>query len=175
MNILVKLWTLYFFLSSKELFYQLAVADFGNFGMLRLSVSIKSLWQNDAIWRHRSGSILSQVMACCLMAPSHNLNQYSLIFNKVPWHSSEGIMIRRSEDISKTKLKIAFLLTLDVRGLSYLGLPRSNIMAVVSWLLTSPGHQQPWYWLCRIGRFLSYLRNDLNYLRCINVEKWHKM
>ena len=24
------------------------------------------------------------------------------------------------------------------------------------WLLTSPGHQQPWYWLCRIGRFLSY-------------------
>ena len=22
------------------------------------------------------------------------------------------------------------------------------------WLLKSPGHQQPWYWLCRIGRFL---------------------
>ena len=32
------------------------------------------------------------------------------------------------------------------------------------WLLTSPGHQQPWYWLCRIGRFLSYLRKDFNYL-----------
>ena len=25
--------------------------------------------------------------------------------------------------------------------------------------------------LCRIGRVLSYLRKDLNYLHCINVEK----
>ena len=33
------------------------------------------------------------------------------------------------------------------------------------WLLRSPGHQQPCYWLCRIGRFLSCLRKDLNYLR----------
>ena len=42
------------------------------------------------------------------------------------------------------------------------------------WLLTSPGHQQPWYWLCRIGRFLSYLKKDFNYLRHISVEKWQK-
>ena len=26
------------------------------------------------------------------------------------------------------------------------------------WLLTSPGHQQPWYWLCRIDRSSSYSR-----------------
>ena len=37
--------------------------------------SINSLWPNDAIWRHRSGSTLVQVMACCLTAPSHYLNQ----------------------------------------------------------------------------------------------------
>ena len=43
------------------------------------------------------------------------------------------------------------------------------------WLLTSPGHQQPWQWLCKIGRFLSYLRKDFNYMRRFNVEKWHKM
>ena len=36
---------------------------------------INSLWPNDAIWRHRSGSTLAQVMACCLAAPSHYLNQ----------------------------------------------------------------------------------------------------
>ena len=30
---------------------------------------------SDAIWRHRSGSTLGQVMACCLTAPSHYLNQ----------------------------------------------------------------------------------------------------
>ena len=37
--------------------------------------SIKSVWPSDAIWWHRSGSTLAQVMACCLMAPSHYLNQ----------------------------------------------------------------------------------------------------
>ena len=45
-----------------------------------------------------------------------------------------------------------------MRGPSYLCLTRSILWLLVPWLLTSPGHQQPWYWLCRIGRFLSYLR-----------------
>ena len=66
-------------------------------------------------------------------------------------------------------------LTLNVRGPSYLGLTRSISCLLMSWLLTSPGHQQPWYWLCRIGRFLSYVRKDFSYLRPINVVKWHKM
>ena len=57
-------------------------------------------------------------------------------------------------------------LTLNVRGPSYLGLTRS-----ISWLLlTSPGHQQPWYWLCRICRSWSYSRKDFKYLCHINVE-----
>ena len=56
-----------------------------------------------------------------------------------------------------------------------LGLTRSISWLLMPWLLTSPGHQQPWYWLCRIGRFLSCLRKDFNYLRRINVEKWYKM
>ena len=34
-----------------------------------------SLWPSDTIWRQRSGSTLAQVMACCLTAPSHYLNQ----------------------------------------------------------------------------------------------------
>ena len=63
----------------------------------------------------------------------------------------------------------------DVRGPSYLGLTRSISWLLMPWLLTLPGYQQPWYWLCRIGRFLSYLRKDFNYLCHINVEKWHKM
>ena len=32
---------------------------------------INSLWPSDAIWRHRSGSALAQIMACRLTAPSH--------------------------------------------------------------------------------------------------------
>ena len=43
------------------------------------------------------------------------------------------------------------------------------------WLLASPGHQQPWYWLCRIGRSLSYSRRNFNYLCVISVEEWHKI
>ena len=43
-----------------------------------------------AIWRHRTGSTLAQVMACCLAAPSHYLNQCWLIVSKVHWHSNEG-------------------------------------------------------------------------------------
>ena len=37
--------------------------------------AINSLWPSDTIWWQRSGSILAQVMACCLTAPSHYLNQ----------------------------------------------------------------------------------------------------
>ena len=34
-----------------------------------------SLWPSDCILQHKTGSTLVQVMACCLMAPSHYLNQ----------------------------------------------------------------------------------------------------
>ena len=65
-------------------------------------------------------------------------------------------------------------LTLNVRGLSYLGLTRSISWLLMPWLLASPGHQQPWYWLCGIDRSLSYSTRNFNYLCHINVEEWHK-
>ena len=37
------------------------------------------------------------------------------------------------------------VLTLDVRGPSYLGLTRSISWLLMPWLLASPLHQQPWY------------------------------
>ena len=53
-----------------------------------------SLGPSDTIWWYRSGSTLAQVMACCLTAPSHYLNQCWLIISKVQWHLSEGIFVR---------------------------------------------------------------------------------
>ena len=50
-------------------------------------ISFNSLWPSDAIWRHISGSTLAQVMACCLTAPSHYLNQCWLIISEVRWQS----------------------------------------------------------------------------------------
>ena len=40
-----------------------------------LTSLINSLWPSDAIWRQGPRSTLAQVMACCLTAPSHYLNQ----------------------------------------------------------------------------------------------------
>ena len=51
---------------------------------------VNSWWPRDAIWRQESRSTLVQVMACCLTAPSHYLNQCWLIITKVQWCSSEG-------------------------------------------------------------------------------------
>ena len=67
------------------------------------------------------------------------------------------------------------ILILNVRGPSYLGLTSPISLLLMSWLLTLPGHQQQWYWLCRICRSRSYLRKDFKYMCHINVGWWHKM
>ena len=67
---------------------------------------VNSLGPSDAIWRWRSWSTLVQVMACCLTAPSHYLNQCWLITSKVLWYSSEDIIIRRFEDTNQYIFKI---------------------------------------------------------------------
>ena len=61
---------------------------------------VNSLGPNDAIWRQRSGSTLAQVMACCLTAPSHYLNQCWLIFSKVEWYSSKDKFTRDTSAIN---------------------------------------------------------------------------
>ena len=56
------------------------------------STSSRGQWVNlcDLKWQHRSGSTLAQAMACCLMAPSHYLNQCWLIVSEALRHSPEG-------------------------------------------------------------------------------------
>ena len=51
---------------------------------------VNSLWLSDAVRPHRSWSTLAQVMACCLMAISHYLNQCWLLTSEVLLHSSES-------------------------------------------------------------------------------------
>ena len=52
-----------------------------------VNLALNSLWPSDIIRRQRSVSTLAQVMACCLTAPSHYLNQCWLIISEVQWHS----------------------------------------------------------------------------------------
>ena len=62
--------------------------------------AVNSLRPSEAIWRHRSGPTLVQVMACCLTAPSHYLNQCWLIISKVLWLSCEGKFTRDTSIIN---------------------------------------------------------------------------
>ena len=48
--------------------------------------NVNALWPGDVIWRHWARSTLAQLMACCLTAPSHYLNQCWLIIGEVPEH-----------------------------------------------------------------------------------------
>ena len=77
-------------------------------------------------------------------------------------------------------------LTLNVRGPSFLDLTRSIRWLLMPWLLMSPGHQQPWYWLCRIsrsgltwGRILTHWGRDkldaISQTTFSNVFSWMKM
>ena len=50
-----------------------------------LQKRLNSLWPSDAIWQHRSGSTIAQVMACCLTGSSHYPNQCWLIISKDLW------------------------------------------------------------------------------------------
>ena len=54
---------------------------------------VNSLWPSDAIWQHRS--TLAPVMACCLMAPSHYLNQCWFFISEVLWCSPESYSMAR--------------------------------------------------------------------------------
>ena len=92
---------------------------FYNEGKLdKLPFFINSLWPSDAILQHRSGSTLPQVMACCLTAPSHYLEQYwrsrwiqytppptslgggIIIISEVHYHSHQHIFPRETSAIN---------------------------------------------------------------------------
>ena len=62
-------------------------------------VVVNPLWPSGAIWRHKCESTLAQVMACCLAASSHYLNQCYFITNKVQWHWFEGNFTRDTSAI----------------------------------------------------------------------------
>ena len=118
-------------------------------------------------------------MACCLTAPSHYLNQCWLITSKVYWHSSRAIPQQIPQpSVNKISLKITYSkfhsylprgqwvnsawtgLILDMQGSNYYDLTCSVLWLLMPWVLVSPCHSHPWYWLCKIGRSLSYTKKE---------------
>ena len=68
-----------------------------------LLIEVYSLRLSNTIWRHKSGSTLAPVMACCLTAPSHYLNKCWLIISKVQWHPSQSNFTKDTSAISHWK------------------------------------------------------------------------
>ena len=100
-----------------------------------MGIWINSLWPGDAIWQHRSGSTLDQVMACCLKATSHYLNQCWLIINGF-WGIHIGTVTHEilMMSICKMSLKITFLkLLLHLPGTTEL----SNYIHFIKYALFS--------------------------------------
>ena len=58
-----------------------------------------SQWPSDAIKCHGTWYTLNRVIACCLTAPSHYLNQSWLIINEVLCHSCDLNFTRNAQDI----------------------------------------------------------------------------
>ena len=160
-----------------------------------------SLWPSDAIWCRRFLSSLIQVMLpiWCqaitwtitdFLPVGPNRTHFNEILITIQTFSfrimhlkmlsaiclpfCSGLNVISNEEISLSAIKTSSFLTLNMRGPSYLGLTKSISWLLMPWLLTSPGHQQPWYWLYRICRSLSYLRKCFKYLCQVNVEEWHK-
>ena len=98
------------------------------------STESKLTWDYWERWSYMSSKIiffffLVQVMACCLKAPSHYLNQCWLIITKVQWCSSEGNFARDITAISYLNwLEKFFFLRV------YRNLPRANELN--SWALS---------------------------------------
>ena len=71
--------------------------------MLCLHTNFNSLWPSYAIWRHRTGATLVQIMA-----PGHHPNQHWLIISKDQWKSPGGNFHKKylSHQSLKMTLKI---------------------------------------------------------------------
>ena len=80
-----------------------------------------------------------------------------------------------NQTVMVIRYQIMKSLTLKVWGQSYPSLTWSISWLLMSWLLVSPGHQQPWYWPCKLDRPLSSIRKDFYYLCHASVEEWQKL
>ena len=57
------------------------------------SKCLNTLWPSDTLWHHRIWSVmLRHIMACCLIAQRHPLNQCWLIISGVQWLSLQMLM-----------------------------------------------------------------------------------
>ena len=88
---------------------------------------INSLWPTDAIWWQGSRSTLVQVIACCLMAPSHYLRNVDLSYLRSSDVRLRAVLLEISQpSVTKISLKMIFLRFYWVKSTSS-RFPRINL------------------------------------------------
>ena len=123
---------------------------------------IMLLWLSAAIWRHWSGSILAQKIACCLTALNHYLYQYWFIVIKVQWQSPENNFIN---------LRITYLTVhshlLGVNELRCFSLSLYRVcviltlpLGVPSWYFSLSMAENTWHRVQRITRWAPTSRPE---------------
>ena len=140
----------------------------------------KSLWSSDVIWRHRFGSTLAQVMACCLTVPGFSRTNNDIL--SIGTNFSEIWIKIQQDSFKKISLKISSekwrplcfdVISRDIAALYVLwygpGCVTNNwwrtavnlsneistkvmIYEYHTLLLTLLSYFQVWYWSCVMGR-----------------------
>ena len=109
--------------------------------MLMTISSINTLWPSDLIWWHKSGWTLAEVMACCLTAPSHYLNQCWVIISEVLTTISQELLNISILDMS---LKITNLRLTHWGRVTHICVGKLSIIGSDNGL--SPGRRQAIIW-----------------------------
>ena len=106
---------------------------------------INSLCPSDAIWGHRSGSTLAQVMACCLMAPSHYLDQCWIIIKGALQHSTDS-SFTSGHELNVFRDYTFKIITKSPRG-QWVNISWKNINTCSSvWWLAVCWNENPMWW-----------------------------
>ena len=123
--------------------------------------------------------VLSWKVSICATALSNSGNWISVTLIEYSWHITQfnasnsypehQSNLYPSNGYSNIHLCIRFQQINSVENAWFTWTPPINLGVCVA----SPGHQRPWYWLWRMGRSSSYLRQDFNHLCLINIEEWH--
>ena len=122
-----------------------------------------SLSPSDAIWWHWSGSALIQVMAWCLMAPSHYLNQCSLSINEVLWHAPVS-NFTGTDQLHSMNYKIPFLKSLPLHSRT-----NESKLHYIHQINSCCGQGRITKPISLIMLFFQFWRNDKNMVNLKNI------
>ena len=123
---------------------------------------------------HVTASLFSSILVSLAASISLYFQKYSCEFliRKKHNHRSMFFPPCTCHNAIKWRQSQCFISRWQFGGNGGISLIRSISWLLMPWLLASPGHQQPRYWLCKIGKSLSYTRRDSKYLCHLRVVEW---